>query len=231
MELYFASLGQMSEPKKLLGQTASSHAAVWRMGSSVRLYLQGVVMSDTADERLYHETLVLPALAAARPRRVLVIGGGEGATLREVLRDPGVDAVTMVEIDAELVALAREHLAPMHNGSFADPRVRLIFMDGAKFLAESDSESFDLVIVDGIDFQAGEDFEYGQVLFAPAFYRSAHRALSRDGVLVQYASSAEELVESRLRGAGFGDARSFGVDVPSFYGDGARFVIAQKDRS
>ena len=70
-------------------------------------------------------------------------------------------------------------------------------MDGAQFLAESEPEAFDLLIVDGIDFQAGADFEYGQVLFDPVFYRNAYRALGRDGVFVQYASSAEELVASR----------------------------------
>ena len=79
------------------------------------LFLDGAPQSALADEFVYHEALVHPALVAhPEPRRVLIAGGGEGAALREVLRHPGVERATMVDIDGELIELAREHLRPMH---------------------------------------------------------------------------------------------------------------------
>ena len=87
------------------------------------LFLDGAPQSAVADEYVYHEALVHPALIAhADPKRVLIAGGGEGATLREVLRHPGVERAVMVDIDGELVDLCREHLAEMHQGAFDDPR-------------------------------------------------------------------------------------------------------------
>ena len=94
------------------------------------LFLDGAPQSAVADEFVYHEALVHPALVAhPSPRRVLIAGGGEGATLREVLRHPTVEQATMVDIDGELVELARRHLEPMHRGAFDDPRARVIVGD------------------------------------------------------------------------------------------------------
>src|SRR5215210_994801 len=91
------------------------------------LFLDGMPQSAVADEFVYHEALVHPALVAhPEPRRVLIAGGGEGATLREVLRHPGVERATMVEIDGELLELARAHLAPMHRGALDDPRADVV---------------------------------------------------------------------------------------------------------
>merc|ERR550514_1888513 len=100
-------------------------------------------MSDTRDEHIYHELLVHPALMAAGatggsepspPRRVLIIGGGEGATLREVLRDPRVETAVMVDIDQGLVDFCKTHLEPMHQNSFDSPRSSVIYEDGVSFV-------------------------------------------------------------------------------------------------
>ena len=88
------------------------------------LFLDGLVQSAEADEAFYHEALVHPALVLhGRPRRVLVGGTGEGAALREILRHRSVERVVSVDLDAEVVALCREHLPQWHRGSLDDPRV------------------------------------------------------------------------------------------------------------
>jgi len=102
------------------------------------LVIDGDTQSAQSDERVYHETLVHPALAGAADRReVLVLGGGEGATLREVLRCSDVDRCTMVDIDALVVELAKKYLPEWSSGSFEDPRARLIVGDALEFMRET----------------------------------------------------------------------------------------------
>lgn len=112
------------------------------------LFLDGVSQSAERDEFIYHEAMVHPAmLTHPDPRRVCVIGGAEGATLREVFRHPGVERAVMVDIDDELVALCREHLAGWSAGAFDDPRLELHFGDGRRYL-EQTGERFDVILVD-----------------------------------------------------------------------------------
>ncbi|HBN8304290.1 TPA: spermidine synthase [Pseudomonas aeruginosa] len=99
------------------------------------LMLDGAIQSAESDESLYHELLVQPAmLAHDEPRDVLIIGGGEGATLREVLSHASVRRAVMVDLDRELVELCREHLFQWHQGAFDDPRSELLTEDGRAYL-------------------------------------------------------------------------------------------------
>lgn len=208
-------------------------AEVWRIGSDIQFMLDNIVMSDTRDEHVYHEMLVRPAMLAvdSTPQlTVLIVGGGEGATLREVLSDPRVASVVMVEIDEELVDLARRRLAKMHQGSFDDPRVTVVFEDGAAFARRWPRESFDVVLVDGVDYARGWGAPgHGNILFGSRFYRDLHRLLRPGGVLEQYMSDADCCID--LEEAGFAQLQHLGVDVPSFLGAGARFTLASRDPS
>jgi spermidine synthase len=101
------------------------------------LVLDGDTQSSQRDERIYHETLVHPALAGAADRsEVLVLGGGEGATLREVLRCPDVRRCTMVDIDALVVELSKKFLPEWSEGAFEDPRARVIVADALQFMRD-----------------------------------------------------------------------------------------------
>lgn len=112
------------------------------------LILDGDTQSSQADERIYHETLVHPAMAAANDRSdVLVLGGGEGATLREVLRAPGVRRCTMVDIDVTVVDLAKRYLPEWSCGAFDDPRARVIVGDALTFM-RGDRDRYGVVISD-----------------------------------------------------------------------------------
>jgi spermidine synthase len=103
------------------------------------LVLDGDTQSSQADERIYHEALVHPALAGAPDRReVLILGGGEGATLREALRSPDVVRATMVDIDALVVELAKKYLAEWSDGAFDDPRAHVILGDAIEFMRGDD---------------------------------------------------------------------------------------------
>lgn len=115
------------------------------------LFLDSVLELASSDEFIYHEHLVLPALLRhPNPKRVLVQGGGDGLALREVLRDPRVEQVVLVELDPMVVDACRDHLSGLHRGSFDDPRVRIEIQDIFDYLS-SDPPSFDVVYVDLLD--------------------------------------------------------------------------------
>jgi len=141
------------------------------------LVLDGVLQTTERDEALYHEMLAhVPLCAHPAPRRVLVIGGGDGGLVREVLRHPGVEHVTMVEIDREVVEACRRYL-PGLSSALADPRVHLLFEDGVRYVRECQG-SFDCILVDSTD-PSGPSLG----LFTPAFYADCFRILSPQGFL------------------------------------------------
>lgn len=112
------------------------------------LILDGDTQSAQHDEKIYHESLVHPAMAGSSDRsEVLILGGGEGATLREALRSPDVRRVTMVDIDGEVVELSKKFLAEWSAGAFEDPRARVIIGDALEFLA-NDQDRYGVIVSD-----------------------------------------------------------------------------------
>ena len=112
------------------------------------LILDGKIQSCESDEFIYHEALVQPVMILhPNPRTVFIAGGGEGATLREVLSHKTVQKVVMVDIDREVIELCKKYLPAHHQGSFDDPRVELLHMDAKQYIEET-GEKFDVVIID-----------------------------------------------------------------------------------
>ena len=147
------------------------------------LTLDGLIQTTTRDEFTYHEMLVHPALASRdRVERVLIIGGGDGGTLRHVLMH-GVREVVMCEIDEAVIRLCRELLPTISDGAFDDPRAKVVVGDGAAFVAEH-QDVFDAIIVDGSD-PVGP----AVVLFSEEFYSACRRALREDGVFISQTGS------------------------------------------
>lgn len=183
------------------------------------LLLDGLVQSSEDDEHAYHEALVHPGMIAHEcPKDVLIIGGGEGATLREVVRHRSVESVVMVDIDGELIEMCKEHLDVWHQGSFEDPRAELVVGDGRAFLQET-GRSFDVVILDITDF-----LDHGPAtrLYTREFYELVSRRLKPGGaVIVQALETSisdyeEHAMLVRTIGEVFRRVRSYVAFVPSF---------------
>src|SRR5882762_4195672 len=148
------------------------------------LVLDGRIQSSQADEFIYHETLVHPGLLAhPRPQRAMVIGGGEGATVREILRYKTITDCLMVDIDGEVVEECKKHLPEMHQGAFDDPRTRLLHEDARAYL-ERTSDRFDLIVSDLV-----EPLEEGPacLLYSREFYKVVYDRLTPGGVLTMQA--------------------------------------------
>ncbi len=193
------------------------------------LVLDGLVQSAEVDEFYYHESLVHPAMVLhPEPRRVLILGGGEGATLREVLKHSTVERAVMVDIDEEVVRVAREYLESWHSGAFDDPRARIVIEDGKTFV-ERLEERFDVIIMDLTDPYGPE---IARALYGEDFIRRLHGVLEEGGVLSTQAGSSfffpdeyRALRESLERF--FRSVDSFSTWIPSF-GYSCGFVIASK---
>lgn len=148
------------------------------------MVLDGCVMLTDRDNFLYHEMIAHPALFTHQdPKRVVIIGGGDCGTLKEVLRHPGVEKVTQIDIDEE-VTKASERFFPSLVEANGDPRAELLFADGVKWVDDAADESIDVLIIDSTD-PVGP----AEGLFKTDFLKRCHRILKSGGVMVQQSES------------------------------------------
>lgn len=189
------------------------------------LVLDGAVQTSERDEFLYHEMLVhVPLLCHPEPRRVLVIGGGDGGTLRRVLEHPTVTEAVMVEIDERVTALSREHMPSIGGDVWDDPRATVLFDDGNAYV-HADGEPFDAIIVDSSD-PVGP----GIVLFETLFYARSLERLNPGGVFVAQVGSPiyfqdEMRMAYRNARAAFPDVRLYLGHVTTYPGVAWAFML------
>ncbi|MGB3769387.1 MAG: polyamine aminopropyltransferase [Phormidesmis sp.] len=148
------------------------------------LTVDKMVMCSEKDETAYHEMIIhVPMLVNPGVKNVLVIGGGDGGSVREILRHPQVESVTMVEIDEVVVRASREFL-PSLSSALSHPKLNLIIDDGIEYLRQAADESFDLIVIDSSD-PVGP----AKGLFSASFYKDVYRALTPNGVMVAQSES------------------------------------------
>ena len=148
------------------------------------LTLDDMFMTTENDEFHYHEMIAHPAMFAHKNvKNVLVIGGGDGGTIREVLRHDSVEKVTMVEIDGEVIEACKKYL-PSIAAEFDNPKLDLIVGDGIEYVKNASPEAYDMIIVDGSD-PVGP----AEGLFSVAFYNDCYKALNANGILVSQGES------------------------------------------
>ena len=195
------------------------------------LVLDGKLQSSQRDEFIYHEALVHPALIThSQPSAVFIAGGGEGATLREVLAHHSVKKAVMVDIDQEAVDVCRRFLPSLHQGCFDDSRVELLHLDARKYLSES-KQKFDAIVMDITDpVEGGPSW----MLYTREFYRIVSDRLAPGGVLAVQSGPANfhdmavfTAINNTL-GEVFPKVFPYTAGVPSF-GGAWGFMLAAKD--
>ncbi len=217
-EVLHDGVGQRLEIEEVLyeGQSEFQDIKILRNKKFGRIMtLDGVVQTTEGDEFVYHEMFAhVPLLAHGRAKRVLIIGGGDGGLLEEVLKHD-VEHVTEVELDGGVVEVSKQYLSSICQQAYDDPRVNLVIGDGAKFVAETD-QTFDLVLVDSTD-----PIGPGAVLFTHEFYSHCKRCLNPGGILVTQNGvpfmQGDELVSSvgHFRSL-FADAGAYVISCPTY---------------
>ncbi len=193
--------------------------------------LDGVTQLTMADEYVYHEMLShVPVLAHGSVREVLVVGGGDGGMIEELFKHRTIERVTLAELDAGVIELARAHLPMLSNGAFDDPRLEVVIGDGKDYVATTDRR-FDLVIVDSTD-----PIGPGEALFTLSFYADCHRILRPDGIVVTqngvpFFQPAELEATVRAFNALFADATCYLAAVPTYVGGFMAFGWGSDDPS
>ncbi|MBL0940740.1 MAG: polyamine aminopropyltransferase [Gemmatimonadaceae bacterium] len=222
-----AEEGMYADPIILSKDTRYQRIVLTSWKDDLRLYLNGHLQFASRDEYRYHEGLVHPGLAAVPSRaRVLVLGGGDGLAVREILKYPDVKRVTLVDLDEGMTQLFTTHprLVAMNSGAFKDPRVLVVNADAFTWLDQSPAQ-FDFIV---IDFPDPSNYHVGK-LYTSAFYRLVKRHLAPGGFLAvqstspMFARQSFWSIVSTLEGAGL-RTWPYHVYVPSFGEWG--FVIA-----
>ncbi|MFN4336193.1 MAG: polyamine aminopropyltransferase [Candidatus Nitrosocaldus sp.] len=197
------------------------------------LIIDGLIQSSEKDERYYHEAIVHPAMIThPKPRDVLILGGGEGASLREVLRHNTVKSVVMVEIDEEVVSLSKEHLLSMHDHSYNDQRVTLVIDDAIEYVRRCVNEGrrFDVIIQDLTDPYKDSP---SVMLYTREYFKAVHEILNDDGIFVTQAtllhpsSRAFVIIHNTLM-LTFKIVRGYVTYIPS-YANLIGFIIGSKE--
>ncbi len=232
-ETLYPSWGQRFLVKRVLDRVQSSFQDIMILETSSHgrvMVLDGCVQITERDEFVYQEMLGhVPLLAHGDARRVLVIGAGDGGVLRRALLHRNVEQAVMVEIDGEVIRLARLWLPSIGGSAWTDSRADILVGDGVDYVAQAADDSFDAIIVDSTD-----PFGVGEVLFTDEFYRNCARILTKHGVIVNQCGvpfmQGEELTETSARRRKFFPfVSAYVLAVPTYVGGLMTIGIASRD--
>ena len=231
MEPLNDSTGFYIRAKKQIGewQTRFQKMQIYETAHYGKLFrLDGFNMTSEKDEFVYHENLIHPALTAhLAPKKVLIIGGGDGGSSEEALKHPSIEQVTMVEIDGDVIEVAKEHFKAVHNGVFDNPKLRVIVDDGMKFVRET-QEKFDLIVLD-----LNDPMGPAEALYSSEFFQQLRAALAPGGALTLHIGSPvarpERVAElaQRLNGV-FRIVRPYTMYIPLYGSQWAMAVCSDK---
>ncbi|MBX7066031.1 MAG: polyamine aminopropyltransferase [Parachlamydiales bacterium] len=182
------------------------------------LALDGIIQLTEKDEYAYHEMLVhVPLLSHPNPKSVLIVGGGDGGILREVLKHKNLETIIEVEIDPTVIELSKKYFPTVSNGAYENPRAKLVIQDAAKFVKETE-ETFDVIIVDSNDPEGP-----AKILFSSEFYGDCKKILNAGGILVNqngvpFLQKNELRITEENRKPHFKNVTFYVTSVPTYAG-------------
>lgn len=236
--LYFeeslhAYYGQKFDIEKILfeSKTKHQHLIIFENKYFGRVMaLDGIVQTTQKDEFIYHEMLThVPLFTHADPKKVLIVGGGDGGILREVAKHDSINQITMVEIDDTVVELSKAYFPDHSAGTFDDPRLLLLIDDAYHFITQCQTQ-FDVIIADTTD-----PMGPGEVLFSESFYAHCHRCLTDNGILVTqngvcfFQKDEMKQTAQRFRGI-FDEIKFYSAAIPTYIGGNMVFGWGRKNK-
>ena len=233
LETLYPSWGQQFVIDEVLfeHQTEHQHLVIFKNAQwGTVMALDGIIQTTEKDEFVYHEMMThVPILAHGNVRKVLIIGGGDGGILREVLKHPHIEAVTQVEIDQQVIDMCQRYLPNHSAGAFDHPKAHIVIGDGIDFVTHCD-EKFDVIISDSTD-----PIGPGESLFTSGFYEGVSRCLNDDGIFVaQNGVSFMQLDEVQTTAKRltpyFADVSFYAAAVPTYVGGVMTFAWASQNQ-
>ena len=221
LETLYPSWGQQFVMNEVLFeyQTEHQHLVIFKNQQwGTVMALDGVIQTTEKDEFIYHETMThVPMLSHPNPQKVLIIGGGDGGILREVLKHNSVERVVQVEIDSAVIDMCKKYFPNHSQGAYDNPKVEIIIDDGLNFVANC-SEKFDVIISDSTD-----PIGPGESLFTSDFYDGVRNCLNHEGVFVaQNGVSFMQLDEVKTTkkrlGSYFDEVTFYSASIPTYVG-------------
>lgn len=232
VETLHAGWGQVFGVEKMLFETdtGQQQLCIFENATFGRVMaLDGVIQTTQQDEFIYHEMLAhVPLFSHPNPKRVLIIGGGDGGILREVLRHPGLEQVVQVEIDGAVIDLCRQYFPDHSSGAFDHPKAEIIIGDGIEFVGTTDRR-FDVILSDSTD-----PLGPAEVLFSERFYAGVARCLNPGGIFaaqngVPFLQREEAVNAYRRLKSLFADTHFFTAVVPTYAGGHMALAWACQD--
>ncbi len=232
VESLYPSWGQAYQPDEVLfeSQTAHQHLVIFKNQQwGTVMMLDGVIQTTEKDEFIYHEMMThVPMFSHQNPKRVLIIGGGDGGILREVLKHATVEHVTQVEIDQAVIDMCVQYLPKHSDGAFDDPRANIVIDDGVNFVSQCD-QKFDVIISDSTD-----PIGPGESLFTSKFYQGVQSCLAEGGIFVAQNGVSfmqlDEVTTTQQRLApSFKDVTFYSAAVPTYVGGIMTFAWASQN--
>jgi len=232
-ETLYDEWGQTFQVEKVLFEAKSDeqHIIIFENPLYGRvLALDGIIQVTEKDEYVYHEMLShVPIFSHGNVRSVLIIGGGDGGMLREVLRHQDIEKVTQIEIDLAVIEMSKKYLPSISRGSFDDSRANIVISDGAEYVKNTE-EQYDIIICDTTD-----PIGPGAALFTTEFYQNCHSCLAEGGILVTQNGvpflQEDELIGSyQFLSASFDDVSFYAGVVPTYVGGFMTFGWASDNK-
>ena len=229
LETLYPAWGQQFVMDEVLFEvdTGHQHLIIFNNGQwGTVMALDGVIQTTEKDEFIYHEMMVhVPMLAHGEAKKILIIGGGDGGILREVLKHQNVESVTQVEIDQQVIDMCIEYLPNHSAGAYNNPKTNIVIADGVDFVNEC-SEKFDVIISDSTD-----PMGPGEVLFTSRFYQGIKHCLNEGGVFVaqngvSFMQTEEVTTTHKRLSPLFNEASFYSGAVPTYVGGIMTFAWA-----
>lgn len=234
LETLYPSWGQQFVINEVLFEVDTGHQHLIIFNNDqwgTVMALDGVIQTTEKDEFVYHEMMThVPMFAHGNAKKVLIIGGGDGGILREVLKHPAVEAVTQVEIDQQVIDMCKQYLPQHSAGAFEHPKARVVIADGVDFVNEC-TEKFDVIISDSTD-----PIGPGEVLFTSRFYQGIQSCLNDGGIFVaqngvSFMQTDEVTTTFKRLSPLFNESSFYSAAVPTYVGGVMTFAWATNDLS
>ncbi len=182
LEKLHSNIGQFIKIDKVIYKKKTKYQKIFIVNNKKLgkiLILDNIIQTTEFDEFIYHEMICLiPIFSHPKPQKILIIGGGDGGCLKQIIKFKKIKSITLVEIDKKIISCSKKYLFKIHKNSFDDTRIKIINDDGIKFIKKN-NKKFDIIIIDGTD-PVGP----GKKLFTNEFYYNCQKSLSENGIIV-----------------------------------------------